>query len=327
MGIDLFAKQTTASSTQSYDMRSLGGTLRSGFALRDDLALQVFYSGYSQKIDLPWQYNNCISPTGALYIPTPTGYTSHTNPVAGQPGSATVDECYADGEASLPVRMETAQGAVITSLMGYLLAYNNLDNPKNPTSGLYADFKQELAGVGGDVNFLRTTGTARYYFEALPDIVGVLSLQGGHVAGWGGRNLRMLDHFQMGPNLVRGFAPAGIGPRDTLSSTQDSLGGTMYWGASLEFQVPLYFVPKEVGLRGALFADAGSLWDYKGPTSWSATGESIVPYDDKTVRSSVGAGLVWDSPFGPLRFDYAYAISKSSADRIQQFRFGGGTKF
>lgn len=330
MGIDLFAKQTTASASQSYDLRSLGATLKSGFALRDDLALQVFYSGYSQKIDLPWQYNNCISPTGALYTPTPTGYVSHTNPIplANQRGYGTTpDECYADGEASLPVRMEIAQGAVITSLVGYLFAYSNLDNPKSPTSGLYADFKQELAGLGGNVNFLRTTATSRYYFEALPDIVGVLSLQGGHIAGWGGRQLRMLDHFQMGPNLVRGFAPAGIGPRDVLSSSQDALGGSMYWGASLEFQVPLYFIPKEVGLRGALFADVGSLWDYKGPTSWSATGETINPMDDKTVRSSVGAGLVWDSPFGPLRFDYAYAISKSSADKVQQFRFGGGTKF
>jgi outer membrane protein insertion porin family len=177
------------------------------------------------------------------------------------------------------------------------------------------------------VNFLRNTASARYYFEALPDIVGVVALQGGQISGWGDKGLRMLDHFQMGPSLVRGFAPNGIGPRDLLSSTQDALGGSKYWGASLEFQIPLYFVPKEIGIRGAIFADAGSLWDYKGPTSWSATGETINPNDDKMIRSSVGAGLVWDSPFGPLRFDYAYATSKTSYDRIQQFRFGGGTKF
>jgi outer membrane protein insertion porin family len=115
------------------------------------------------------------------------------------------------------------------------------------------------------------------------------------------------------------------------SSTQDSLGGTTYWGASIEFQVPLYFIPKDVGLRGAIFADAGQLFDYKGPTSWpvsqGGTGETINPHDDRTVRSSIGAGLVWDSPFGPLRFDYAYALTKSSTDKLQAFRFGGGTKF
>ena len=76
----------------------------------------------------------------------------------------------------------------------------------------------------------------------------------------------MLDHFQMGPNLVRGFAPSGIGPRDlTPGTTNDALGGTMFWGASVEAQTPLYFLPKEIGIKLAAFADAGSLWNYQGP--------------------------------------------------------------
>ena len=77
----------------------------------------------------------------------------------------------------------------------------------------------------------------------------------------------MLDHFQMGPNLVRGFAPNGIGPRDINPfGTRDALGGTKYWGASFELQMPFWFLPKEVGLKGAVYADAGGLFDYKGPT-------------------------------------------------------------
>jgi outer membrane protein insertion porin family len=215
-------------------------------------------------------------------------------------------------------------------MLGYSIAYNTLDNNKNPTSGLYAEFKQDFAGIGGDVNFIRSTADSRYYFESFPDVVSFFRLQGGHIAGWGGRNVRMLDHFQLGPSLVRGFAPNGIGPRDlTPGSSQDALGGTMFWGASVEFQVPLYFIPKDVGIRGAVFADAGSLWDYKGPTSYSVTGENIAGAlaDSKSVRSSVGVGLVWDSPFGPLRFDYSFPITKESYDRVQQFRFGGGTKF
>ena len=86
----------------------------------------------------------------------------------------------------------------------------------------------------------------------------------------------MLDHFQMGPNLVRGFAPAGIGPRDLdTGTTNDSLGGSMFWGASLEAQTPLYFLPKDIGIKVAAFADAGNLWNYKGPTSWNVTGETL----------------------------------------------------
>jgi outer membrane protein insertion porin family len=156
----------------------------------------------------------------------------------------------------------------------------------------------------------------------------------------GNDGLRMLDHFQMGPNLVRGFASNGIGPRDityaALGATGDALGGTKYWGASYEAQMPFWFLPKEVGLKGAVYADAGSLWDYKGPTSWAATGEVNsascptcgLQYDDsKVIRSSVGVGLIWASPFGPLRFDYAVPLTKGKYDTVQEFKFGGGTSF
>ena len=133
----------------------------------------------------------------------------------------------------------------------------------------------------------------------------------------------------MGPNLVRGFAPVGLGPRDiTLGTSQDALGGTMYWGASVELQMPFWFLPKEAGLRGAIYADAGSLWDYKGPTSLASTLESVtVAQNDMIVRASVGAGLIWSSPFGPLRFDYAIPVAKGPNDKTQVFRFGGGTSF
>jgi outer membrane protein insertion porin family len=307
-GFDIFAKQTSSSTYTSYESKSYGFTLKAGIGLSEEISFAPRYSLYRQEITLPSQLTNCTS----------TNQTGATN-------------CYTDGEASLPVRIELAQGPVMISLLGYTLAYNTLDNNKNPTSGLYAEFRQDFAGVGGDVNFIRSTADSRYYFETFPDIVSFLRLQGGHIAGWGGKGVRMLDHFQLGPSLVRGFAPNGIGPRDVNSpnSTQDALGGTMYWGASVEFQVPLYFIPKDVGIRGAVFADAGSLWNYKGPTFYSLTNENIAAglIDSSAIRSSVGVGLVWDSPFGPLRFDYSFPLTKESYDRVQQFRFGGGAKF
>jgi len=152
----------------------------------------------------------------------------------------------------------------------------------------------------------------------------------------------MLDHFQMGPNLVRGFQTAGIGPRDlTLGTTNDALGGTMYWGASVEAQAPIFGVPKDFGLKLAVFADAGSVWGYRGPTNFPVTGTSITTVlrnpatgaaigadtNDMFIRSSVGAGIIWDSPFGPIRIDYAFPITKDPNDRVQQLRFSGGTRF
>jgi outer membrane protein insertion porin family len=334
-GIDLFARQTLANSYVSYNTQSVGINLRLGFALSEELTLTPHYSILQQEVSLPYYLDDCSSTiTGGLfqtspptlpYVP-PAGYTIHI-PGAVVPG----DECYSQGQSSLPVRIELAKGPVIESIVGYTLAYNTLDNVKSPTSGLYASITQDVAGVGGNVNFIRTTADTRTYYEVLPDIVGVLHLQGGDLSSWGGQSLRMLDNFQMGPNLVRGFAPNGIGPRDlttlTPGQTNDALGGTMFWGASVEAQTPLYFLPKEIGIKIAAFADAGSLWNYKSETSWAVTGETMQVADNMAVRSSVGMGLIWDSPLGPLRFDFAYAVTKQSYDQTQFFRFSGGTKF
>jgi outer membrane protein insertion porin family len=161
----------------------------------------------------------------------------------------------------------------------------------------------------------------------------------------------MLDHFFMGPNLVRGFATSGFGPRDLTPGTNfDALGGSMYWGTTAELQFPIWGIPKDLGIKFALFADAGSLWNYQGPDRSELQrqffGQTITPSSDEMkIRASVGAGVLWDSPFGPLRLDYAYAFSKeeecgvnfnpvivngiatNNCDKLQAIRFGGGTKF
>jgi outer membrane protein insertion porin family len=338
LGVDLFSRIQKATNFVSYETRTTGGGLRFGFALREDISLQLRYSIFSQKIDIPEILRNCMNINPSTGSSSPTGYPTYPtsiippviDPETGQPF---LQNCYADGEASLAVRKELSQGTVITSLVGYDLSYNTLDNNRNPTSGILGVLKQDFAGVGGDVQYVRTTADIRSYYEPIQDVIGVLRLQGGYINGWGSDGLRMLDHFQMGPNLVRGFAPSGIGPRDVSSPTQDALGGSMYWGTSVEFQTPLFFAPKEVGIKIAAFVDAGSVWHYVGPTSWlpptpGATGETLnVAGNGMFVNSSVGVGLLWASPFGPLRFDLAYPITKQSFDRTQVFRFSGGTSF
>ncbi|HUI97759.1 MAG TPA: outer membrane protein assembly factor BamA [Xanthobacteraceae bacterium] len=343
LGLDVFAKQTTTATYVSYTSSTIGGDVKLGIPITDNLSTQVHYTAYSQEIQLPTQFNNCnnINPDFVNTFPTPAaiasgqfnGNTAFNNAVA----AGTQQNCYQDGEASLAVRKELAAGPVFVSLVGYGFTYNTLDNNHNPTSGIIASISQDLAGVGGDVNFIKTTGDFKLYDEVLPDIVGLLRFQGGYATGWGGQGLRMLDHFQAGPNMVRGFAPAGFGPRDLTPGTNlDALGGSLYWAATVEFQTPLWFAPKDFGMRFATFADAGQLLNYVGPTSWAQTGETLTTCengaigqlcDDTKVRSSVGVGLIWDSPFGPLRFDLAYPLTKMDYDHTQIFRFGGGTKF
>jgi outer membrane protein insertion porin family len=354
LGLDFFQRQQLANSYISYGTSTLGFSPRLGFALREDLSLQLRYSIYQQKISLPSYLDNCNNvqflPDGTpnpAFNPSPAFAQANNISLASTSGLG----CYADGEASLPVRKELAGGSTLTSSVGYSLNYNTLDNNKNPTDGLLIDFKQDFAGVGGDVTYLKSAIDAKYYTPLVADIVGLIHVQSGILNKIGNNELRMLDQFQMGPNLIRGFAPNGIGPRDINPfGTMDALGGTKYWGASAELQMPFWFLPKEVGLKGAVYADAGGLYDYQGPTTWTVTNEVTTPFNSNcikptvsppssgtctglvydnsnTVRSSVGIGLIWASPFGPLRFDYAVPLTKGPNDRVQQFKFGGGTSF
>src|SRR5713101_4308816 len=329
-GWDAFYKQTTSSTYLSYLSRTIGGDLKLGIPITENISTQVRYTAYQQEISLPFQLNNCnnINPNSANgTFPTPDKQGSIVDPATSQFFSldSPQQNCFQDGEASLAVRKELAAGPVIVSSLGYTLAYNTLDNNRNPTNGLLVEFKQDGAGAGGDVRFLKSTIDARLYNEIFPDVVGLVRAQGGYATGWGGEGLRMLDHFQGGPNLVRGFAPAGFGPRDLTQlafgfGQNDALGGSLYWATTIEFQTPMFFAPKDFGMKFAVFADAGQLTNYVGPTSWSVTNETLTVGDRNLVRSSVGVGLIWDSPFGPLRFDLAQALTKEGYDKTQIFR-------
>jgi outer membrane protein insertion porin family len=351
-GVDLFAKETLANSYFSYGTKSIGGTLKFGVPLREDLTLQMRYSLYTQSIDLPAYLNNCnnLNPDFVNTFPNtaainagvfPNGINATANNAyLSALAAGTQTNCQLYGQATLPIRVELASGTTLTSMAGYGFAYNTLDNNKHPTSGVNLSIGQDFAGLGGDEHYMRTATDLHTYYEVISDLVGHLHLQGGNILGLGNNQVRMLDDFKMGPNLVRGFQPAGIGPRDiTVGSSNDAIGGTLYWGASLEFQYPLYFLPKDSGFTGAVFVDAGSVWDYRGVTSSPGTGEingvvngincqcAMQFVDDKSVRASVGASIIWNSPFGPLRFDLAYPFLKKWYDKTQFFAFGGGTSF
>jgi len=296
-GVNLFAKQFVSSSFQSFGSETYGGTLTLGTPINEQVGTQYRYSLVRQRITLDPALTDC----------TPA------NPAPG---------CLANGEASVPVKQAALAGAAWVSSIGYTLSYNTLDNIRNPTSGIRSDFRQDLAGVGGDVKFLRSTEDLRYYHEVAGDSVAMLRAQGGYVTPWGGQQLPLLNSFFGGPDLVRGFAVNGFGPRDTTEGTsRDNVGGTKYWATTAELRTPVPWIPPETGLRFSMFADAGSLWGFAGSGSTPALAQSLKVADSKTIRSSMGAGLIWDSPFGPMRVDYAYPTSKAAFDVTQRLRF------
>ena len=263
------------------------------------------YSAFDTRITLPSYLNDCnnINPDLVNTFPTPAAINAPVRRLMPRTTS-----CFLYGQASLPVRVELASGPYVTSMLGYGFTYNTLDNNKSPTAGVLFNFGEDFAGLGGSVSYLRSTVDVRSYYEVVTDLVSVLHLQGGDMIGFdncpqnqcasNGGYVRMLDDFKMGPNLVRGFQPAGIGPRDiTYGTSNDNLGGTMYWGASLEFQYPFYFLPKDAGFRGAVFVDSGSVWGYKGETQSVATGEINGTVNCSPRPSSANAG--WSTPTMP----------------------------
>ncbi len=236
--------------------------------------------------------------------------------------------------ATSSISVFLAQGRTNVSSAGYSIRFDTLDNARNPTTGLYFNFSQDLAGIGGDVNYLRTTAEARAYYQFRPGIVGVIKVQGGHIAGFGGDNVRLLDGFFKGGETIRGFDRSGLGPRDR--ATGDALGGNMYFAATAEVQFPIPLLPEDLGFKAAVFLDAGSVYDTdlvngtqfeRNGIAGFQTGETLVLQDSSTIRSAVGVSIIWNSPFGPLRADFSHVLSSAAFDDEQSFRFGGGTQF
>jgi outer membrane protein insertion porin family len=357
-GIDLFSKFSDQTKYSRYENRVTGGQLRFGLPFTEEFGVTLRYSLYQQDLKIPndfkQPYNDCSVPIAGF-----TGLVGGGT-ATGAPGElASRISCEGNGEASLAIK--ESEGKSITSLAGLTFNYNTLDSTKEPRNGFFAEAKTDFAGLGGDARYFRATGDARYYYEIFEDIVGIGRVQGGHIQALGGDDLRIVDHFFMGPSLVRGFASSGIGPRDvsSLDYRANAVGGTTYFGVSAEVQFPIFGLPRELGLKGAVFADAGTLFGYKGATTFDVnrnniiegfspggscavntdvTQECILVRDTKDIRSSVGASLLWNSPLGPIRFDYAWALTKDEGfvasngarvggDRTQAFRFSGGTRF
>jgi outer membrane protein insertion porin family len=286
-GVDIFAKQTDANSYQSYGSDIYGATVQFGTPLNEQVGVQWRYSISRQDVTL--------DPTSLAAAP------------------------------SLPIQQAALAGPAWVSAVGDTISYNTLDNTKNPTSGISSQLKQDLAGLGGDVNFLRTTEDVRYYQALDSDLVGMVRAQGGYITGWGGQQVPLIDSFFGGPTLVRGFAPDGFGPRDlTPGTTMDNVGGSMYWATTAELQSAIPGVPQEYGLRASAFVDAGSVFHYGGPTTFPGSTQSMQLANANIVRSSVGVGLTWGSPFGALTVNYAVPITKAPYDVVQPLGFSAG---
>ncbi|MBB3440403.1 outer membrane protein insertion porin family [Rhizobium sp. BK379] len=208
------------------------------------------------------------------------------------------------------------------SSISQTLTYNTLDDTVLPREGIYATATQEIAGLGGDSQYYKIYGKARYYHLLADDadIIGSVSASAGYVVGFGD-HLNVFDQFTLTNSDIRGFENKGIGPR--ITSPDDPLGGTTYFTASAEATFPMPGFPRDFNLRGAVFADAGTLFGNDVELLGADTEEG----DGSSLRASVGVGVIWQSPFGALRVDYAIPVLKEDFDKTQRFKFGINNQF
>ncbi|TKB18497.1 MAG: outer membrane protein assembly factor BamA [Mesorhizobium sp.] len=272
-----------------YDTDVTGGTIRFGLPITDSISTQLAYNISQEK----YKYDNC-----------------DTN------GDGIQGDC----NLSQAIKDAIDTGHWLKSSVSLGLVYNTIDDMKNPHEGLYITGTTEVAGLGGDAKWVKLTGRASVYqtLSEQLDLVGLVSGGAGYIAGFGDNGLRIFDQFQSNDRMIRGFEYGGIGPVDT--ATGDHLGGTTYFNASAEAQFPLPVIPESFGLRGAVFADAATLYGSKITSVSQAS-------TDMKLRASVGIGLMWASPFGPIRIDYAVPVKKESTDDVQEFNFGIATRF
>lgn len=284
-GFDIFR---STRQFDKYSMESTGGTVRFGLPITQALTANLAYNFVQDQYRLR---GNCD--------PDPTATGCNLSPILSD----------AIQNQSPWTRSSVSAG----------LSYNTIDNMRDPRTGIFANFNTEFAGLGGNARFVKFTGRGQYYhlLQEELDLVGVLTAGGGHVSSLGGGGLRVFDLFNSSERIIRGFDYNGIGPRD--SATGDHLGATTYFHGSAELQFPFPAIPRDFGLRGALFADAATL--YGSPFTGQVTGDAMA------WRASVGVGVMWASPFGPLRLDYAFPVLKQNGDRVQNFSFGVSTRF
>ncbi|SMO42546.1 outer membrane protein assembly factor BamA [Ruegeria faecimaris] len=221
-----------------------------------------------------------------------------------------------DNEANgAVIASEIDQGERTTSSLGVSYVYDSRLGGLNPNAGVLFEVGLDAAGLGGDNKFYKTSARGIAQTRVLSEeVVLRASLEMGAMHWTGNDFSRTLDRFVLGPNKFRGFEPAGLGPRDLSNGQDDAIGGNYYWVARLESDFPLG-LPEELGLRGGVFYDFGNLYNIDDVNT---SGANIVGADG-SIRHVLGVAVLWETPFGPLRFNFSQALKKEDFDKEQNF--------
>ena len=356
-GIDVFSTRSDFLDVSNFETQTIGGGLSLGFPLTENTGLGFRYRLQSDEInvrDLPIIINEdgtfVSSRIQTAGEDTPDDFSddqfrgvTEEDVVTGQ---LLVDQC--DIRYVQRNTLCRSERADIASIIGYSFNWDRRNDPIAPTGGFDMSISQDFAGVGGDVTYLRTEASAATYRGIFKGVRASVRVSGGYIDDLGDEEgVRINNRFFRGGSSFRGFDVAGLGPREilvqidndtgeeTLLQSGNSLGGRAYWQTTGELTIPNY-LPEEYGIDTSLFIEAGGVGlldqatDFD-PPSITGVGENttqvLVTRDDLSVRASAGLSVGWDSPFGPIRFDFSQILSREDYDRTETFRFSTQTRF
>ncbi len=312
-GFDLFNVRSDFIREASFLSESMGGGVRLGLPLTGNSSLFLRYTLRNDTITAPQAVQTDL----------------FGNPVVDANGNF-VFTCQASAQICSQV------GSRITSLLGFTVRWDRKNDPIEPTRGFDVSFDQDIAGFGGDVKFIRTRVGANVYRGLIKDFILSAHIDAGYITGWGGADIRINDRFFKGGLSFRGFDIAGIGPRivefvddgngGTTEVRRDALGGKAYAIGSVELAFPVG-LPDEYGIKGAFFTEFGTLGLLDENDKIVADTTRFAVRDDLALRVSAGVSVFWDSPFGPVRFDFSQILRQEVYDDVRTFRFSQTTRF
>ncbi|HEX8900023.1 outer membrane protein assembly factor BamA [Vitreimonas sp.] len=308
-GVDIYSLRTDFSSQSSFENQSTGIGLRTSFPVSDRTSLGLTYSLIQDDTEITDAYVSV--------------------------GSEVVEQCD-EANVNRPYLCEQ-EGTFLTSVLGATINMDRRNDPIRATRGFDLQLRQDLAGLGGEVNYLRTELEGGIYYGLGRGFRASFRGSAGFIDGWGGDDVRINDRFFKGGSSFRGFDVAGIGPRQLIVNNTtgeiedigDALGGNVFAIGTLQLDVPLP-LPESFSLGSALFVDFGTLGVIDSGNRESIpvdSDSSLIVDDSASLRVSAGVSVFWDSPFGPVQFDFAHPIESEEYDKTEEFRFSTRTNF
>lgn len=207
----------------------------------------------------------------------------------------------------------------LTSSVSLTVARDTRNNRLFPTRGMYASSSVEYAGLGGDNEFIRWSENLRYYQPIWKSLVAKLNMTIAQISSLNSLPVPLFERFFMGGvNSLRGYTLRSVGPSVQIPNSVSGgdnrfvYGGNKMLQFNFELEVPIY---EPAGFKFVTFVDAGN------------TFAEDQNFSINRLRSDFGFGLRWNSPLGPLRFEWGIPFGRNPGEDPIVFNFTIGSFF